>query len=327
MNKYNKKLVPYFQIFCWNKIKTRPAEIIRKKQNFRAARVAFKIFLLVSALCLAGKSAPLISLAATPAEGFGLGEYSNFIKEGDIRRFAGETLFFNISFLWFDNAADAKLGFYEKDGIYYSVLEGQTKGIVGFFTSYRKNYYKATFEVTGGGRRVRTKTFEKTITVGRTVKKHLYIMDYLKGEYHWKKYKNGKLKSEGGDKITEGRIFDDILAAFYNFRNGGYGPIKKGNLYTIYTIPGKGVDQIIVRIEDDPVIKRVEFEEERPAGQDFLINVNIPKEIFKTKTGDLRFWSSRHYIPLETRIEDYALLGDLQARFKKRVFNGPSPQN
>jgi hypothetical protein len=75
------------------------------------------------------------------------GEYNNFLSTGKITRFAGETLYYDISFLWFGNAASPKVSFYEEHGKYFSVLEASTKGFVGFFTAYRKHYYKTEFEV------------------------------------------------------------------------------------------------------------------------------------------------------------------------------------
>ena len=88
-----------------------------------------------------------------------LGEYESFIPTGKIIRFVGETLYYDISFLWFENAASAKVSFFEKNGRYFSVLEASTMGFVGFFTSYRKHFYKTEFEVIDNGKTLRPKTF------------------------------------------------------------------------------------------------------------------------------------------------------------------------
>ena len=73
---------------------------------------------------------------------FQIGKYPNFKLEGNIKRFVGERLDIDISFLWFDKAAVARVGLYEQNGVLYSILEAETKGFVGFFTSYRKHFYK-----------------------------------------------------------------------------------------------------------------------------------------------------------------------------------------
>ncbi len=49
-----------------------------------------------------------------------------------------------------------------------------------------------------------------------------------------------------------------------------------------------------------------------------LHNIIVPKEIFKTETGELMVWTSKHYVPIETIIENRILMGDLHARFTHR---------
>ena len=43
------------------------------------------------------------------------GKYPGFKARGEITRFEGETLYYDISFLWFDNAASAKVQFKKKE--------------------------------------------------------------------------------------------------------------------------------------------------------------------------------------------------------------------
>lgn len=75
------------------------------------------------------------------------GLYDDFFSKGDIRRFNGEVLHFDISFLWFKKAASAYVRFFHENGKYHSILEAETKGIIGWFTDYRKHLYKADFEI------------------------------------------------------------------------------------------------------------------------------------------------------------------------------------
>ncbi len=276
------------------------------------------------ALCLGWLLTPSANLfAASSAESTkitrSLGEYNSFTPSGDIRRFAGETLLIDISFLWFDKAATASVRFYEKDGRYYSILESETKGFVGFFTSYRKHRYKATFDIVDNGRRVRTRKFEREVIIGKNVEKSTHIIDYNARTNWWFEYKNGKLTKRNQRKIPEGIIFDDILATFYNFRNSVYGKVERQANYTIHTIPDKGVDKIPVYINSEKEAEEYRKENNRKKGDEMLLKAVIPKAIFKTKSGELWFWVSRHLIPLETTVKDYILLGDLHAVLVKRI--------
>jgi hypothetical protein len=49
-----------------------------------------------------------------------------------------------------------------------------------------------------------------------------------------------------------------------------------------------------------------------------LLNIIVPKEIIKTERGELMVWLSKHYVPVETTVKDYILLGDLHDRFTHR---------
>ena len=118
---------------------------------------------------------------SNPKNSLPYGQYASFQPEGDIRRFVGETLYFDISFLWFENAATAYVGFYEKNGVYYAYLDAQTKGFVGFFTAYRRHIYQANFEIIDGGKRVRAKKFMRKVIEGGNVERADHFFDYQHG--------------------------------------------------------------------------------------------------------------------------------------------------
>jgi hypothetical protein len=64
----------------------------------------------------------------------------------------------------------------------------------------------------------------------------------------WTKFLNDEKIKTGTDDISVDNSFHDILTAFYNVRNGSYGPLTKGTHFKIKTIPEKGHDEISVRI-------------------------------------------------------------------------------
>ena len=253
------------------------------------------------------------------------GLFDSFSPHGDIRRFAGETLYFDISFLWFNNAANSKISFLEDNGQYYCVLEAHTKGFVGWFTGYRKHVYKAFFDVIDDGTRVRAHRFEWMIIAGNDMEKAVHHMNYKTRKHSWVETKNGEVVEKKTEDIPEGINYDDILSAFYNFRNSVYGKLQKNSMYTIYTIPEKDHNTISVQIKGDAERKKVQKKEGRRHIRELLMDVIIPKEIFKTKNGRLMFWASQNYIPLETTVKDYIFLGDLHAKFSRRVYLPKKP--
>ncbi|NIS84551.1 MAG: DUF3108 domain-containing protein [Nitrospinaceae bacterium] len=252
------------------------------------------------------------------------GLYPSFQPEGDMRRFAGERLHYDISLLWFSNAAEAQVGFYESGGNFYSVLEAQTKGVIGFFTAYRKHVYKTTFELLENNRRLRAKTFERKVIEGGKVERTLHFFDYNQRIHWWYDYVNEDLVGTGKDPIPAGIHFDDVLTAFYNFRNGVYGKIQKGSEYHIKTIPEKGHDEISIFIRPQQETEESRKKQNPISGGEYLVDIRVPKELFLTKEGKLTVWGSKHLIPLETTVKDYVLLGDLHANFRTREYQPPS---
>jgi hypothetical protein len=255
-------------------------------------------------------SGPLKTSALINAQG----EYSSFAPKGDIRRFAGETLTFDIDFLFFEKAATAKVQFYEYQGKYFATLSAETKGVVGFFTSYRKHYYKSSFDIVDQGRRVRTHKFERDVIIGKEKERTVHFIDYISRTHFWFLFSGGELKDRSRDLIPEEVIYDDVLASFYNLRNGVYGDLKKGGTYKIDTVPEKSMKSITTYISTEKEQERFRINEERTKNNELLLKVTVPKDVFKTKTGELVFWTSNHYIPLETTIKDYLLLGDLHGK-------------
>ena len=280
---------------------------------------AFYSFLLATGLLFASiiKAEPTAIARTTTLHP---GEYSSFRLEGDIRRFIGETLHIDISFLWFDNAATARVGLYENNDALYSILEAETKGFVGFFTAYRKHFYKATFDVVDDGKRLRSKTFERKVIIGDMADSTNHSFDYKSRTHKWEKIIDGEMIENGDRIIPLGVNFDDILAVFYNFRNSAYGKVKKGAEYTIHTVPEKGADEIKVHIINRDEQSGFMSKNKRSNSEEFLLKAIIPKEIFNTDTGELLFWTSRHLIPLETTVKNYILFGDLHAKLNRRIF-------
>jgi len=99
------------------------------------------------------------------------------------------------------------VSFFEEHGKYFSVLEASTKGFVGFFTAYRKHYYKTAFEVIDNGRRLRPKTFSRQVTIASNAETTDHKFDYAHRLHTWEKYANKEKVDSGQDKIPQRVLF------------------------------------------------------------------------------------------------------------------------
>jgi hypothetical protein len=254
-----------------------------------------------------------------------IGTYASFSPDGDIRRFSGETLFFDMDYMIFSKAAQAQISFYEENGKFKSVLVAETKGIVGILTSYVKHVYKSTFEIIDNGKRLRTIMFEREIINGEDRELVLHAMDYTALRHYWLIYHNETLVGRFDESITGEDHLDDVLGLFYNFRNSAYGKIEKGKQYKVSTFWTKEDSkeknsEMTIYIPTD--LERAEFEEKENGsemGAKLLMKVLVPSDLFETENGELYFWSSDHYIPTEAIYKDFIMFGDLHIKFIKRT--------
>ena len=227
--------------------------------------------------------------------------------------FQGEELRYQISFLWFNRAAIGRILFEEdkENGGYRATLEGRTSGIIGWLTRYRRDTYTSSMELIDGGRRLRSLRFEEDIVIGQKIRKKITLFDYGKGKLIKRRMNRRGVFIQTEEKIPEGVIYDDFLAAFYNFRCGVYGKIKRGKRYRIRTLPKAGVSTIDVEIATKEREMRMRHGEGDKGRGEYYIMVFLDREITRSRTGKVAGWVSKNLVPIEGTIEDVVLFGDV----------------
>ena len=140
----------------------------------------------------------------------------NSKKESSISKtFNGEELEYDISFLWFKNAAKATISFHKKkEGGYLASIEAETLGFVGWVSRYRKDSYFSHIEETDDGKILTSNLFEYQVTIGNQTRKSHVAFDYETQNMVWESRGGGKPDSLKKEKITPGVRYDDPLVAF-----------------------------------------------------------------------------------------------------------------
>jgi len=259
------------------------------------------------------------------------GEYASFKPEGDIRRFSGETLYYDIDYMIFSQAATAQISFFEENGKYKSLLTVETRGFIGFITSYVKHVYEATFDIVDNGKRLRTLKFNREVTVGGDRERIVHALDHSSLLHSMFFYQNKKLINQFKKPLPTG-YQDDVLGAFYNIRNGVYGKVEKGQKFEIPTFWTKGTEEKNKGQQPKPMLvqiltgaERQQVEQEEDEGKlrnsKILVKMMVPSDLYETKNGELYYWASNHFIPTESLYKDFILFGDLHIKFVKREFH------
>ena len=223
-----------------------------------------------------------------------------------------ESLYYDISFLWFKKAAEGKITFKKNnnDSNYTAVLEAETLGFIGFITSYRKYLYISHLRYDENLNRLISTKFERIEIVGNKIWQSATLIDYEKNKINWKSSFMQKLLKETVEEIPSDTIYDDILSALFNFRFGFLGNIEKGKDYIVKGIPDKGIVNYSIHVsshgEEIPVKKRLGIEKE----DGYMLLVKVPRAIFKSK-GIVWIWFTKDLLPITATVEDAVIFGDI----------------
>ncbi|MCX8116692.1 MAG: DUF3108 domain-containing protein [Desulfobacterota bacterium] len=235
--------------------------------------------------------------------------------------FSGEELYYEIGFWLFKKAAWGRLSFREteKKGRYLATLQGETMGVMGLATGYRVDTYRSLMEEVEGGRRLRAISFEEDVRIGERLRRRTHLFDYQRRKWiRIRRKKDGTLvKTE--EEIPQGQHYDDFLTASYNFRFGVYGEIERGKRFTVPTFPKKGASRYEVVVAGREEEERRRKAEKNREGKEYYVTLALDPEITHSKEGIVEGWLSKDLYPVEGKIRDVILFGDVTGRLTHKT--------
>lgn len=234
-----------------------------------------------------------------------------------INTICGETLAYDIAFLWFDRLAVGEFSLTRTDDPdrYRAVLEARTLGVAAWLTSNRRQRYVSYLRLAeDGSLRPESHDADMYKTKGDTVNSRLknWVYDYPRRLIIEKVTRNGRKHAVKNYAMGEGPYPYDILGAFYNLRAGLYGPVRYGVFYKIPTFArGKSTDIAISVLPENRRPK------DTPLPADGLVvKVVLDPEVFDTGDGTLYVWFDDALRPGKVIVKDVVGLGDVRATLR-----------
>jgi len=221
-----------------------------------------------------------------------------------------EDLAYDVSFLWFDRLAAARIRLETGPvpGTYVASLEARTLGLTAFLTRQRRERYETTMELVDG--RLRPLRYEMTASKGSGEdtrhRRSIYEFDYERREIRFRKVKTGFPDLDELRPMPEGGVYD-ALSALYNLRAGLVGPLVPGAEYRLPTMIGGDHNAIDIRILD--AAERESHAGFPQGGQ--LSRVEVGDEVFGTEEGVIFVWFDDAGRPGRTVVEKVLELGDV----------------
>lgn len=225
---------------------------------------------------------------------------------------------YDISFLWFNRIAEAELSLQPADepNHWQATLEANTLGVAAWLTSDRAQRYVSLMQLDNeegftalrhDSNIIKTKEGRKRVRLKR------YVFNHQQQQIIQKVNRNGRQKEDLVLPMPSAKP-NDILTAFYNFRQGVYGPLIKGAKYRIPTYSRKGASEIVVEVlADQQRPRKPEFPK-----QGLLLKVQLDKEVFDTDKGILYVWLDGQRRPAQVVVKDVIGMGDVRCTLQQK---------
>lgn len=235
------------------------------------------------------------------------------------RKFAGEELKYSLSFLWFKKAASCTAFFQAlpQKGKYEATISGRTHGFIGLATRFRRDILTSRMEEVDGGKLLRPVEFREDVIIGHRQRKKTTYFDHLNHEIVITRERRGVIKQKTLS-FPEGETYYDPVTACYNFRYGSFGPIIQGRQFLIKTVPKKDFTCIRLIVAPEDEAQKKERSRESSNKKVYFVYAEIDKDIVRSTSGRLEGWFSSDLVPLEGRVKDVVLFGDIAGKLQEQ---------
>lgn len=233
-------------------------------------------------------------------------------KKDPLKPLIGESLPYDIAFLWFNRLAHARLSFMpgEQPGTFRAELSANTRGLAATLTRDRNDVFSSVMERMPDGR-LRSLVYESQTTRGRgssrATRISRYTFNYESREVYRDRIRHGEQNREVLE-MAEGEFINDALTAFYNFRAGYFGEIRPGGRYEIPAFSREGPSEIVVQVYTDRDRPRMAH---IPSGG-MLARVEMDEEVFDTGGGAVYVWFDEQGRPGLGIVENVLNMGDVR---------------
>ncbi|MBE0595828.1 MAG: DUF3108 domain-containing protein [Desulfuromonadales bacterium] len=231
--------------------------------------------------------------------------------------FSGESLTYDISYLWFNRLAEGRLSFTpgEHPGTFQAELTAKTLGVASWLTGDRVHRY-VSLMAWGDDNQLHTLRHESLIIKGkganRVERSKLYRFDYDQGEIRYQRFRSGKSSRPEVLPLDLALGPNDILTAFFNFRLGVFGPLRSGKRYRIPTFSHEGVSEIVIETVADSERHQFPFFPR----EGLLARVTVDPEVFDTGGGHVYVWFDPSGRPARGIVENIVALGSVRGELQ-----------
>ncbi len=244
---------------------------------------------------------------------------------GLLEKYLGEELRYRIGYWLLDHVGDARTGFVQTDtsGIYKISLEGHGVGFINFLLGGVTYSYTSFCRYLSDQDRLQPVYFELKKQRGTTQSLRNIRYNYKAGEIIFQQTTSAGKTRIKRQPMTAGRIHEDYLTLFYNFRHGLYGSLERNRQYRLPLYTREQMQPVELQIADIETETRLRRREQNQTGKDYFIRFQINPEDVSSGSGQILGWLSNDATPMKGTIADVVFFGDLWGDLIKKQIVRP----
>lgn len=225
----------------------------------------------------------------------------------------GEDLHYNVKFLWLEKFGKGRLTFVPgpEPGTYRATAYARTRGVAALVSQHLTQTYEVLMRQLPDGslQPLQTRSIQIRGKKGHKKRESRYTFDYDNRTVTYRKIKNGQEYGHITVDMPPEKPVYDLLSAFYNWRLGVFGQLKRPSHFKLPTITKRGESDILVgvRTREDQNGRSL-FPE-----TGMLARVVVDKEVFHTDAGSMFVWVNEEAQPGIVVVEEVLGLGNITA--------------
>lgn len=193
---------------------------------------------------------------------------------------------------------------------YLVVMQTRLHGVVGVLALQRTDLLASVVEwVAEEGRFVPLWHGDQVTRQGSWRRK---VLVFERGGQAYTEHRLGPDGSRQRRADAKGRVLDDPLSAFLNWRAGAYGPLRPGQRFLIDNLARR--EPVTVRLT---VASEDEARSRRPPQRtewQFLLTARLDKEVAEGVQGSLEGWLDAQWVPVFAVAKNVRFMGEVWAR-------------
>ncbi len=236
-------------------------------------------------------------------------------------RFSGETMDYDIGF-WLFNPFGIGRAILQNagNGEYFFSHEAEAQGFIGVITGYRKEIHRSLMAATADGKKFIPLTYEQETVVGDWFRKRKTVYDYASRKMILTTEISGEQPSHTEMEMPKGKLYDNPVTAFYNFRFGAYGNVEPGReIYVPLSPKPRDLIHLVVATAEEAERRRLAEPDKK--GKDIFLTVRLDKHIIGSR--EVQVWLNKDLVPVSGVIKGIRLLGDITGKLKHFGFSSP----